>query len=238
MNCVKEKIRYGTEIDRIFDYENIKDYKTNFQTVYRVYLELKSMKHLSADDLIRINYYLNIYYDLFEDKSFVYGIRNIYTSLAVIVKLNQRLINNTINKLRYLMLDELLTNLYLDRNTNRNNEILLYNIEVLITSLSKYDIKNIFDSVFNIDEINANSSLYTYNEYNKRIISNTDDVEIYKLNGLIISYYNTNDNIVKRKIERILCTFYKLSKEKNLNKAILNVVPERLKYKILINSIL
>lgn len=238
MNCVKEKIRYGTEIDRIFDYENIKDYKTNFQTVYRVYLELKSIKHLSADDLIRINYYLNIYYDLFEDKSFVYGIRNIYTSLAVIVKLNQRLINNTINKLRYLMLDELLTNLYLDRNTNRNNEILLYNIEVLITSLSKYDIKNIFDSVFNIDEINANSSLYTYNEYNKRIISNTDDVEIYKLNGLIISYYNTNDNIVKRKIERILCTFYKLSKEKNLNKAILNVVPERLKYKILINSIL
>ena len=186
MNCVKEKIRYGTEIDRIFDYENIKDYKTNFQTVYRVYLELKSIKHLSADDLIRINYYLNIYYDLFEDKSFVYGIRNIYTSLAVIVKLNQRLINNTINKLRYLMLDELLTNLYLDRNTNRNNEILLYNIEVLITSLSKYDIKNIFDSVFNIDEINANSSLYTYNEYNKRIISNTDDVEIYKLNGLII----------------------------------------------------
>lgn len=238
MNCVKEKIRYGTEIDRIFDYENIKDYKTNFQTVYRVYLELKSIKHLSADDLIRINYYLNIYYDLFEDKSFVYGIRNIYTSLEVIVKLNQRLINNTINKLRYLMLDELLTNLYLDRNTNRNNEILLYNIEVLITSLSKYDIKNIFDSVFNIDEINANSSLYTYNEYNKRIISNTDDVEIYKLNGLIISYYNTNDNIVKRKIERILCTFYKLSKEKNLNKAILNVVPERLKYKILINSIL
>lgn len=238
MNCVKEKIRYGTEIDRIFDYENIKDYKTNFQTVYRVYLELKSIKHLSADDLIRINYYLNIYYDLFEDKSFVYGIRNIYTSLAVIVKLNQRLINNTINKLRYLMLDELLTNLYLDRNTNRNNEILLYNIEVLITSLSKYDIKNIFDSVFNIDEINANSSLYTYNEYNKRIISNTDDVEIYKLNGLIISYYNINDNIVKRKIERILCTFYKLSKEKNLNKAILNVVPERLKYKILINSIL
>lgn len=238
MNCVKEKIRYGTEIDRIFDYENIKDYKTNFQTVYRVYLELKSIKHLSADDLIRINYYLNIYYDLFEDKSFVYGIRNIYTSLAVIVKLNQRLINNTINKLRYLMLDELLTNLYLDRNTNRNNEILLYNIEVLITSLSKYDIKNIFDSVFNIDEINANSSLYTYNEYNKRIISNTDDVEIYKLNGLIISYYNTNDNVVKRKIERILCTFYKLSKEKNLNKAILNVVPERLKYKILINSIL
>lgn len=238
MNCVKEKIRYGTEIDKIFDYENIKDYKTNFQTVYRVYLELKSIKHLSADDLIRINYYLNIYYDLFEDKSFVYGIRNIYTSLAVIVKLNQRLINNTINKLRYLMLDELLTNLYLDRNTNRNNEILLYNIEVLITSLSKYDIKNIFDSVFNIDEINANSSLYTYNEYNKRIISNTDDVEIYKLNGLIISYYNTNDNVVKRKIERILCTFYKLSKEKNLNKAILNVVPERLKYKILINSIL
>lgn len=238
MNCVKEKIRYGTEIDRIFDYENIKDYKTNFQTVYRVYLELKSIKHLSADDLIRINYYLNIYYDLFEDKSFVYGIRNIYTSLAVIVKLNQRLINNTINKLRYLMLDELLTNLYLDRNTNRNNEILLYNIEVLITSLSKYDIKNIFDSVFNIDEINANSSLYTYNEYNKRIISNTDDAEIYKLNGLIISYYNTNDNVVKRKIERILCTFYKLSKEKNLNKAILNVVPERLKYKILINSIL
>lgn len=238
MNCVKEKIRYGTEIDRIFDYENIKDYKTNFQTVYRVYLELKSIKHLSADDLIRINYYLNIYYDLFEDKSFVYGIRNIYTSLAVIVKLNQRLINNTINKLRYLMLDELLTNLYLDRNTNRNNEILLYNIEVLITSLSKYDIKNIFDSVFNIDEINANSSLYTYNEYNKRIISDTDDAEIYKLNGLIISYYNTNDNIVKRKIERILCTFYKLSKEKNLNKAILNVVPERLKYKILINSIL
>lgn len=238
MNCVKEKIRYGTEIDRIFDYENIKDYKTNFQTVYRVYLELKSIKHLSADDLIRINYYLNIYYDLFEDKSFVYGIRNIYTSLAVIVKLNQRLINNTINKLRYLMLDELLTNLYLDRNTNRNNEILLYNIEVLITSLSKYDIKNIFDSVFNIDEINANSSLYTYNEYNKRIISNTDDVEIYKLNGLIISYYNINNNIVKRKIERILCTFYKLSKEKNLNKAILNVVPERLKYKILINSIL
>lgn len=238
MNCVKEKIRYGTEIDRIFDYENIKDYKTNFQTVYRVYLELKSIKHLSADDLIRINYYLNIYYDLFEDKSFVYGIRNIYTSLAVIVKLNQRLINNTINKLRYLMLDELLTNLYLDRNTNRNNEILLYNIEVLITSLSKYDIKNIFDSVFNIDEINANSSLYTYNEYNKRIISNTDDVEIYKLNGLIIAYYNTNDNVVKRKIERILCTFYKLSKEKNLNKAILNVVPERLKYKILINSIL
>ena len=238
MNCVKEKIRYGTEIDRIFDYENIKDYKTNFQTVYRVYLELKSIKHLSADDLIRINYYLNIYYDLFEDKSFVYGIRNIYTSLAVIVKLNQRLINNTINKLRYLMLDELLTNLYLDRNTNRNNEILLYNIEVLITSLSKYDIKNIFDSVFNIDEINANSSLYTYNEYNKRIISNTDDIEIYKLNGLIIAYYNTNDNVVKRKIERILCTFYKLSKEKNLNKAILNVVPERLKYKILINSIL
>lgn len=238
MNCVKEKIRYGTEIDKIFDYENIKDYKTNFQTVYRVYLELKSIKHLSADDLIRINYYLNIYYDLFEDKSFVYGIRNIYTSLAVIVKLNQRLINNTINKLRYLMLDELLTNLYLDRNTNRNNEILLYNIEVLITSLSKYDIKNIFDSVFNIDEINANSSLYTYNEYNKRIISNTDDVEIYKLNGLIIAYYNTNDNVVKRKIERILCTFYKLSKEKNLNKAILNVVPERLKYKILINSIL
>ena len=238
MNCVKEKIRYGTEIDRIFDYENIKDYKTNFQTVYRVYLELKSIKHLSADDLIRINYYLNIYYDLFEDKSFVYGIRNIYTALAVIVKLNQRLINNTINKLRYLMLDELLTNLYLDRNTNRNNEILLYNIEVLITSLSKYDIKNIFDSVFNIDEINANSSLYTYNEYNKRIISNTDDVEIYKLNGLIISYYNANDNIVKRKIERILCTFYKLSKEKNLNKAILNVVPERLKYKKLINSIL
>lgn len=238
MNCVKEKIRYGTEIDRIFDYENIKDYKTNFQTVYRVYLELKSIKHLSSDDLIRINYYLNIYYDLFEDKSFVYGIRNIYTSLAVIVKLNQRLINNTINKLKYLMLDELLTNLYLDRNTNRNNEILLYNIEVLITSLSKYDIKNIFDSVFNIDEINANSSLYTYNEYNKRIISNTDDVEIYKLNGLIISYYNTNDNVVKRKIERILCTFYKLSKEKNLNKAILNVVPERLKYKILINSIL
>lgn len=238
MNCVKEKIRYGTEIDRIFDYENIKDYKTNFQTVYRVYLELKSIKHLSADDLIRINYYLNIYYDLFEDKSFVYGIRNIYTSLAVIVKLNQRLINNTINKLRYLMLDELLTNLYLDRNTNRNNEILLYNIEVLITSLSKYDIKNIFDSVFNIDEINANSSLYTYNEYNKRIISNTDDVEIYKLNGIIISYYNINNNIVKRKIERILCTFYKLSKEKNLNKAILNVVPERLKYKILINSIL
>lgn len=238
MNCVKEKIRYGTEIDRIFDYENIKDYKTNFQTVYRVYLELKSIKHLSSDDLIRINYYLNIYYDLFEDKSFVYGIRNIYTSLAVIVKLNQRLINNTINKLRYLMLDELLTNLYLDRNTNRNNEILLYNIEILITSLSKYDIKNIFDSVFNIDEINANSSLYTYNEYNKRIISNTDDVEIYKLNGLIISYYNTNDNVVKRKIERILCTFYKLSKEKNLNKAILNVVPERLKYKILINSIL
>ena len=238
MNCVKEKIRYGTEIDRIFDYENIKDYKTNFQTVYRVYLELKSIKHLSADDLIRINYYLNIYYDLFEDKSFVYGIRNIYTSLAVIVKLNQRLINNTINKLRYLMLDELLTNLYLDRNTNRNNEILLYNIEVLITSLSKYDIKNIFDSVFNIDEINANSSLYTYDEYNKKIISDTDDVEIYKLNGLIISYYNTNDNVVKRKIERILCTFYKLSKEKNLNKAILNVVPERLKYKILINSTL
>ena len=199
---------------------------------------MKSIKHLSADDLIRINYYLNIYYDLFEDKSFVYGIRNIYTSLAVIVKLNQRLINNTINKLRYLMLDELLTNLYLDRNTNRNNEILLYNIEVLITSLSKYDIKNIFDSVFNIDEINANSSLYTYDEYNKKIISDTDDVEIYKLNGLIISYYNTNDNVVKRKIERILCTFYKLSKEKNLNKAILNVVPERLKYKILINSIL
>lgn len=238
MNCVKEKIRYGTEIDRIFDYENIKDYKTNFQTVYRVYLELKSIKHLSADDLIRINYYLNIYYDLFEDKSFVYGIRNIYTSMAVIVKLNQRLINNTINKLRYLMLDELLTNLYLDRNTNRNNEILLYNIEVLITSLSKYDIKNIFDSVFNIDEINANSSLYTYNEYNKKIISDIDDVEIYKLNGLIIAYYNTNDNVVKRKIERILCTFYKLSKEKNLNKSILNVVPERLKYKILINSIL
>lgn len=238
MNCVKENIRYGMEIDRIFDYENIKDYETNFRTVYRVYLELKSIKHLSAEDLIKINYYLNIYYDLFEDKSFVYGIRNIYTSMAVIVKLNQRLVNNTISKLKYLMLDELLTNLYLDRNTNRNNEILLYNIEVLITSLSKYDIKNIFNSVFNIDEINSNSSLYTYNEYNKRIISDTDDVEIYKLNGLIISYYNTNDNVVKRKIEKILCTFYKLSKEKNLNKAILNVVPERLKYKILINSIL